>query len=79
MLNSDKIDREMSLLEVEDRMVRNNPWKTILIYVVIGFAWILFSDNLLAMFITDPIKFLEFKRTRVGFMFCLLLCCFTSS
>ncbi|HSN65280.1 MAG TPA: EAL domain-containing protein [Fusibacter sp.] len=55
------IDRHMSLLENSDDIVQNNPWKTILIYIVFGFAWILFSDQVLAMFITDPAKFLAFQ------------------
>ena len=39
--------------------VQNNPWKIMLIYIVFGFAWILFSDKLLGMLITDPSKNLQ--------------------
>lgn len=60
-------DRHMTLLENSDEIVQNNPWKTILIYIVFGFAWILFSDQLLAMIITDHAKFLEFQTYKGWF------------
>ncbi len=64
------IDRDNSLLEIEERVIQNNPWKTIIIYVAVGFTWIIFSDNLLAIFITDPLQFLEFQ-TYKGWFFVL--------
>ena len=62
------IDRHMSLLENSDDIIQNNPWKTILVYIVFGFAWIIFSDQILAMFITDPGRFLTFQ-TYKGWIF----------
>ncbi len=41
--------------------VRNNPWKTILIYLVFGFSWIIFSDNVLNFFIRDHDTYLAFQ------------------
>ena len=67
MHKPNNVDREMSLLEFKEGEVQNNPWKTIVIYIVFGFAWILFSDKLLAMIITDPSKFLEFQTYKGWF------------
>lgn len=66
-----KIDREKSLLKTSIGDVQNNPWKTILIYIVFGFIWILFSDNVLSVIITDPQKFLEFQTFK-GWLFVLI-------
>ncbi|OJV66421.1 MAG: hypothetical protein BGO41_03035 [Clostridiales bacterium 38-18] len=33
--------------------IKNNPWKTILIYMVLGFAWIKFSDTIVAQLTSD--------------------------
>lgn len=33
--------------------IKNNPWKTILIYMVLGFAWIRFSDTIVAKVVKD--------------------------
>ena len=47
--------------------VRNNPWKTILIYVIFGFAWILFSDRILSFFIHDHETYLTFQTYKGWF------------
>ncbi len=71
MHKPNNIDREMSLLEIKEGNVKNNPWKTILIYVVFGFTWIIFSDKILGMLITDYQKFQEFQ-TYKGWFYVLL-------
>ena len=67
MHKPNNLDREMSLLEFKESDVQNNPWKTIVIYIVFGFAWILFSDKLLGVIITDPSKFSEFQTYKGWF------------
>jgi len=47
--------------------LQNNPWKTILIYAVFGFAWILFSDRILGMVVTDSVEFIKFQTYKGWF------------
>lgn len=39
--------------ESSKRALKNNPWKTALIYFIVGSTWIFFSDMLLGLFIKD--------------------------
>lgn len=67
------VDKENSkqkhyILDDEIRYdVRNNPWKTVVIYVFFGFAWILFSDKILALLIDDHNDFARFQTFKGWF------------
>jgi len=37
-----------------DKGGKNNPWRPVVLYAVFGYAWILFSDRLLSLLVTDP-------------------------
>lgn len=47
--------------------IRNNPWKTVVIYLFFGFAWIMFSDRILEMFIEDHNQFVQFQTYKGWF------------
>lgn len=47
------------------------PWRTVLIYVILGFLWILFSDQLLAFFVQDPILYAS-MQTYKGWFYVVL-------
>lgn len=58
-------------LDNQPQNLRNNPWKTILIYILFGFSWILFSDKILGVLVPDPDKFASFQ-TYKGWFYVLL-------
>jgi len=71
-MDKDKlIAKENTILNETNNDVRNNPWKTILIYTIFGGLWILFSDRVLAIIISDSQKFMEFQ-TYKGWFYVLL-------
>ena len=47
--------------------IRNNPWKTVVIYIFFGFAWILFSDKVLELFAQNPREFAQFQTYKGWF------------
>lgn len=47
--------------------ISNNPWKTVVIYAVFGFAWILFSDRILGLILDDHRKFAQFQTYKGWF------------
>lgn len=77
-MEEQKIDEKQKFVEKQNlrlnqptKDIRNNPWKTILIYVLFGFTWILFSDNILAFLVPDPDAFIKFQ-TYKGWFYVLL-------
>lgn len=58
-------------LDTQPQNLRNNPWKTILIYILFGFSWILFSDKILGVLVPDPDQFASFQ-TYKGWFYVLL-------
>lgn len=47
--------------------ISNNPWKTVVIYAVFGFAWILFSDRVLELILDDHRRFAQFQTFKGWF------------
>lgn len=53
------------------RLAELNPWNIVLIYLVLGFLWILFSDRLLEQLIDDPATLTQFQ-TYKGWFYVLI-------
>jgi len=49
------------------RLTQLNPWNIVLIYLVLGFLWILFSDRLLEQLIDDPATLTQFQTYKGWF------------
>ncbi len=49
------------------RLAELNPWNIVLIYLVLGFLWILFSDRLLEQLIDDPATLTQFQTYKGWF------------
>jgi diguanylate cyclase (GGDEF)-like protein/PAS domain S-box-containing protein len=65
--NKKIIDDNKTLLDQPTTGIQNNPWRTIIIYLVFGFAWILFSDRILEVLITDHEQYLSFQTYKGWF------------
>lgn len=50
---------------------KNNPWKTMVIYIIFGLSWILFSDTVLTALVQDP-KLYAFIQSIKGFLYVFL-------
>jgi hypothetical protein len=57
--------------EKRDMIPTKTPYRIVLIYVVAGIGWVLFSDIFLAYFITDPDQFLMLQ-TYKGWFYVLI-------
>lgn len=42
------------IYSISNSELTKKPWRTVIFYAVFGFLWILFSDQLLALFVQDP-------------------------
>lgn len=51
----------------QNKSYSKSPWKSILIYTTLGFAWIYFSDHLLAWFIKDELLYREIQTYKGTF------------
>ncbi len=49
------------------RLFQLNPWNIVLIYLVLGFLWILFSDRVLEQLIDDPATLTQFQTYKGWF------------
>lgn len=50
------------------------PWRTVIGYAILGFLWILFSDQLLALFVQDPVHYAT-MQTYKGWLYVMLTSC----
>jgi len=58
---------ENELLNEIQFKYNNFPWKPILVYVVVGFLWILFSDTLLAVIVKDNVLYMKLQSFKGSF------------
>jgi PAS domain S-box-containing protein len=49
------------------RLFQLNPWNIVLIYLVLGFLWILFSDRILEQLVDDPATLTQFQTYKGWF------------
>ncbi len=50
---------------------KNNPWKPVLMYSSFGFFWILFSDQILALMVSDPKLYANIQTIKGSFFIVL--------
>ncbi|HAS73786.1 MAG TPA: hypothetical protein DCS67_06545, partial [Clostridiales bacterium UBA8960] len=67
-MDKQKTKQKKFILDDETRYdIRNNPWRTVVIYVFFGFSWIIFSDKVLEFLIDDIAKFAQFQTYKGWF------------
>lgn len=71
----------MSLFKPDDKTytisnseLTKKPWRTVISYAILGFLWILFSDQLLALFVQDPVHYAT-MQTYKGWLYVTLTSC----
>lgn len=71
----------MPLFKPDDKtyMMNNSeltkkPWRTVISYAILGFLWILFSDQILALFVQDPVHYAT-MQTYKGWLYVMLTSC----
>lgn len=55
---------EADLNTKEAKYINNFPWKPVILYMIFGFLWILFSDRLLEIFVPNPKLYQEFQTIK---------------
>ncbi|GAB6108037.1 putative bifunctional diguanylate cyclase/phosphodiesterase [Fusibacter bizertensis] len=61
------VEKQNSTLQKQPKEIRNNPWKTILVYILFGFSWIIFSDRFLLILVSDHETFITFQTYKGWF------------
>jgi diguanylate cyclase (GGDEF)-like protein/PAS domain S-box-containing protein len=68
----------MPIVKPDERIYSTNnpeftkkPWRTVISYAILGFLWILFSDQLLAFFVQDPALYAS-MQTYKGWFYVIL-------
>lgn len=67
-MDRERTKHKYTILDDEQQSdIRNNPWRTVAIYTVFGFAWILFSDRVLELILDDHSQFVRFQTFKGWF------------
>ena len=74
------LNRELNRITDENELLKENellseiglrfnklPWRTILVYVIMGFTWIMFSDRILEVFVQDQKAYVTAQTYKGGF------------
>jgi diguanylate cyclase (GGDEF)-like protein/PAS domain S-box-containing protein len=56
---------------ISNTELTKKPWRTVILYAILGFLWILFSDQLLALFVQDPALYAT-MQTYKGWFYVIL-------